>query len=99
MAATDGNHGRAIAYMGAIFGIPTDIFVPRGLDSATVEFIKGEGAKVIEVDGSYDLAVQAATEVAERSSECILVQDTAFQGYEDIPKVSVTDLVPYESLY
>jgi threonine dehydratase len=89
VAATDGNHGRAIAYMGSVLGIEVEIFVPRALDSATVKFITGEGAQVTEVDGSYDLAVRTAAEVAGKSTDCILVQDTAFPGYGGIPKVSI----------
>jgi diaminopropionate ammonia-lyase family len=101
IAATDGNHGRAVAHMAAIFGLPSLILVPVGLDDATVAFIKGEGAAVRVIDGSYDLAVVEAAETAERSPDYILVQDTAFLGYEDIPDVrlspraDLTLLIPF----
>lgn len=86
-AATDGNHGRAVAYMGRILDMQVEIFVPRGMHFATVQLIKDEGAKVTEVSGSYDLAVQVAFDMAEKS-DGVLVQDTAFSGYEEIPSVS-----------
>jgi diaminopropionate ammonia-lyase family len=88
LAATDGNHGRAVARMGAILGLAVQVFVPRGMHPVTVQIIKNEGALVIHVDGPYDLAVQTAFEAAGKWPGGILIQDTAFAGYEEIPRVS-----------
>lgn len=86
-AATEGNHGRAVARMGAILGVQVHIYVPAGAYAATLELIKAEGAIVTQFDKSYDLTVCAASEEAKKSGG-ILVQDTASPGYEDIPSVS-----------
>lgn len=85
-AATDGNHGRAVARMGRILGISgTKIFVPGSLDESTQDLISQEGAQVIVVDGDYDFAVKEADAQA-RNSGGILIQDTAFEGYTEIPQ-------------
>ena len=86
-AATDGNHGRAIARMGATLGIRVEIYVPRGMHPQTIEYITSEGARVTQTNGSYDDAVDAAHKAAE-SENGMLVQDTAFPRYEQIPAVS-----------
>ncbi|KAF9641269.1 hypothetical protein BFW01_g629 [Lasiodiplodia theobromae] len=83
-AATAGNHGRAVARVGSILGLPVEIFVPAGTHPDTVRFIADEGARVTAISGSYDEAVRTASDEAERQSG-ILIQDTAWPGYEDIP--------------
>jgi diaminopropionate ammonia-lyase family len=90
LAATDGNHGRAVAHMGAILGMEVQIFVPSVMSPSTLQAIKDEGALVIQIDGSYDEAVRIAFETAEKSPGAILVQDTAFPGYEETASVSLT---------
>ena len=92
LAATDGNHGRAVARMGKILRCNVEIFVPNSMDASTAQKIKDEGAIVRHVNGSYDMAVQVAFDTASISSEGILVQDTAFAGYEEIPRVSWSSL-------
>lgn len=87
-AATDGNHGRAVARLGAMLGLSVWIYVPRGLSQTTIQLIRGEGATVDEIDGSYDFAVQMAFTDAEKAPGGILIGDTAFDGYEEIPKVN-----------
>jgi diaminopropionate ammonia-lyase len=85
-AATEGNHGRAVARMAAVIGVQAFIFVPKHLDHSTMSFIAGEGATVEIIDGGYDQAVRAA---ASRSTveNGLLIQDTAWDGYEQIPQV------------
>lgn len=90
-AATDGNHGRAVARMGAILGIPAEIHIPKHLHQATVEFIVSEGADIVRSTGIYDDAIASATEAARIEPNGILVQDFAFDEYLDIPKVSLND--------
>lgn len=92
LAATDGNHGRAVARMGSILGMKVQIYVPKRMDVSTAQKIQGEGASVIRVDGSYDQAVELASGTAGKSGrKGILVQDNAFPGYEKIPQVSRCD--------
>ncbi|MQA17526.1 MAG: pyridoxal-phosphate dependent enzyme, partial [Pseudonocardiaceae bacterium] len=84
VAATDGNHGRAVARMAALLGLSADIFVPSGLSSQAVSAITGEGATVTTVDGSYDDAVRQAAD-ATRATGAVLVQDSGWPGYEEVP--------------
>ncbi|KAI0460166.1 tryptophan synthase beta subunit-like PLP-dependent enzyme [Xylaria acuta] len=84
-AATDGNHGRAVARMGAILSIPTEIWVPAGMHPSTIELIRSEGAEVVVSNGDYDTTVLKAQKSAEMR-EGILIQDFAFKTYKDIPK-------------
>ncbi|HEV2885366.1 MAG TPA: pyridoxal-phosphate dependent enzyme [Jatrophihabitans sp.] len=84
VAATDGNHGRAVARLAAQRGLAARIFVPAGVHPAAVAAIEGEGATVTMVKASYDTAVAAAIADAERTG-ALLVQDTAWPGYEQIP--------------
>ncbi|PSN68578.1 acetylornithine deacetylase [Corynespora cassiicola Philippines] len=84
-AATDGNHGRAVAWIGSLLGAKVQIFVPKGLDEVTQQHIRNEGAEVTQLKASYDEAVCFAYEKAKEAGG-ILVQDTAFPGYEEIPK-------------
>lgn len=86
LAATDGNHGRAVARMAKLLGIKADIFVPTDLDQITRDLIASEGARVIVYQGDYDSTVRHAKVQAETAGG-ILIQDTAFKGYEEIPQV------------
>ena len=84
VAATDGNHGRAVARVAAQRGLAARIFVPAAVHPAAVQAIAGEGATVIRVENSYDEAVTAAIADAEQAG-ALLLQDTAWPGYEQIP--------------
>ncbi|KAE8367121.1 hypothetical protein BDV27DRAFT_143009 [Aspergillus caelatus] len=85
VAATEGNHGRAVAFIARLLDSKADIFVPRSMDDSTQQLIGSEGARVIVVQGDYDQAVREAADAAQALDGGILVQDTAFDGYEDIP--------------
>lgn len=85
IAATEGNHGRAVAFMARLLGVESQIFVPRFTDQATRGFIAAEGARVSIVQGSYDTAVREAFDQSRRLEGALLIQDTAFDGYEDVP--------------
>ncbi|WAP59973.1 diaminopropionate ammonia-lyase [Streptomyces sp. S465] len=84
VTATDGNHGRAVARMARLFGQRAHVFVPRGVHRRAVAAIAAEGARVTEVPGPYDEAVRLAAEAA-AGPAAVLVQDTAWPGYERIP--------------
>lgn len=85
VTATDGNHGRAVARMAAHFGVKATVFVPDVMLPSTAARIADEGANVVRVDGDYDAAVRQAAEFADAQSGRALVQDTAWEGYEQVP--------------
>jgi diaminopropionate ammonia-lyase len=83
VAATDGNHGRSVARVAAWLGFESKIFVPKGTVAHRIEAIESEGAVLTVVDGSYDDAVMEAAKLQDERN--ILVQDSAWPGYETIP--------------
>ena len=85
-AATDGNHGRAVARIASLLRLQAKIFVPKFMNAATRKLIASEGAEVISVDGDYDDAVGEASRHADATPAGLLVQDTSFEGYEVTPK-------------
>ena len=83
VAATDGNHGRAVARMAGWLGWAAHILVPAGTAQARIDGIAGENATVEVVDGSYDEAVRAAARLADGQS--LVISDTSWPGYVDVP--------------
>ncbi|HKH09718.1 MAG TPA: diaminopropionate ammonia-lyase [Rubrobacter sp.] len=83
-AATDGNHGRAVARMAKLLGLGARIFVPAAMAPARIEAIESEGAEVVVVRGTYDEAVARSAE--EASERCLVISDTSWQGYEEVPR-------------
>jgi diaminopropionate ammonia-lyase len=83
VAATDGNHGRSVARVASWLEFDAAIFVPQGTAAARIAAIESEGAEVTVVEGSYDLAVERAAD--QQNDRSILVQDSAWPGYELIP--------------
>ncbi len=81
--ATDGNHGRAVAHVAALFGLSARIFVPAGTAQARIDGIASEGAEVEVVDGTYEDAVERAA--GEAGDRCLVISDTSWPGYERIP--------------
>jgi diaminopropionate ammonia-lyase len=84
VTATDGNHGRAVARFSRLRGHPVRIFVPDGVHPAAVQAIRDEGADVTAVPADYDEAVRTAARYAGDTGG-ILLQDTAWDGYEEVP--------------
>ncbi|MEU9793147.1 diaminopropionate ammonia-lyase [Streptomyces sparsogenes] len=84
VTATDGNHGRAVARTARLLGQRAHVFVPRGVHPGAVAAIAAERAEVTEAAGVYDEAVRLAAEAA-ATPDAVLVQDTAWPGYERIP--------------
>lgn len=84
VAATDGNHGRAIARVAKMFGLSAHILVPAGMAPARIAAIEEEDATVDVVDGDYDATVAAAAALA--SDRHVVVADTAWDGYEQVPE-------------
>jgi diaminopropionate ammonia-lyase len=84
VAATDGNHGRAVARVARMEGLGATILVPAGTARARIEAIEGEGATVEVIDGSYDDAVRRSAAMAGRRR--LVLSDTSWPGYEDVPR-------------
>lgn len=83
-AATDGNHGRAVARMARLLGVPCRIFVPAGLAEDRIASIASERAEVVRGTHTYDPTVMEAADWA-ASAGALLIQDTSWPGYEEIP--------------
>ncbi|HSW89017.1 MAG TPA: diaminopropionate ammonia-lyase [Candidatus Saccharimonadales bacterium] len=84
LAATDGNHGRAVARMAKLLGFDAHIFVPQNMVRARIDDIRDEGAKVTIIDGSYDNTVAKAAQ--EASEKNLVISDTAWEGYTEVPR-------------
>lgn len=84
VAATDGNHGRAVAHIARLLGLDATIMVPAGTAAARIDAIAGEGAEVVVVDGTYDDAVAASAALA--SDTNVVVSDTSWPGYDRPPR-------------
>jgi diaminopropionate ammonia-lyase len=83
-AATDGNHGRAVARMARWLGWDAAIFVPEGTVAARIAAIESEGATVTVVNGTYDDAVRRSAE--EAGPGCLVISDTSWPGYTEPPR-------------
>ena len=82
--ATDGNHGRGIAWMARIIGFPSVVYMPKGSVQTRVEAIAKEGAAVKITEFNYDDTVRMLVADAADNGWTV-VQDTAWPGYEEIP--------------
>jgi diaminopropionate ammonia-lyase len=83
VAATDGNHGRAVAHMARVLGLEARILMPGHTANARIDAIAGEGAAVDVIRGSYDDAIAASAELAD--AEHLVISDTSWPGYEEVP--------------
>ena len=84
-AATDGNHGRGVAWSAAQMGFQSVIYVHKLTSQGRIRAIESSGARVVVVDGNYDDAVREVYQDAQRNGWEV-VSDTSWEGYEDIPK-------------
>ena len=83
--ATDGNHGRSVAWGARRFGARCVIFVHPGVTAERREAIAAFGAEIREVPGNYDDSVRAS-EAAAREGGWHLVSDTSWPGYTEVPR-------------
>ena len=89
VTATDGNHGRAVAWMARLLGLKARVFVPHVVAERARAAIAAEGATVIVSGDAYDEAVEQAAAYAGpqgTGAGRLLVQDTAWAGYENVPR-------------
>ncbi len=83
-SATDGNHGRGIAWAAKKLGFKCVIYVHAETTARRIDAIKSNGAKVIVVDGNYDDAVRQVAIDAEKHN-WIIISDTSWDNYTEIP--------------
>lgn len=83
--ATDGNHGRGVAWAAARLGQKAVVLMPKGTTRTRLENILAEGAKASIEECNYDECVRMANEMAMKTENGVMVQDTAWEGYEEIP--------------
>lgn len=84
-AATDGNHGRGVAWAARALGFKSVIYVHKFTSQARIDAIARNGARVVVIDGTYDDAVRQIDEDARRYGWQV-ISDTSWEGYEDIPR-------------
>ena len=83
--ATDGNHGRGIAWAANRLGQKCVVRMPKGTTQTRLENIAKENATVTIEELNYDECVRMAAREADATENGIIVQDTAWEGYEEIP--------------
>ena len=84
-SATDGNHGRGVAWSANKLGQKSVIFMPKGSTLTRLNNIKAEGATATIETVNYDECVRMAAAAAAKTKHGVVVQDTAWEGYEKIP--------------
>lgn len=84
VTATDGNHGRGVAWTAKQLKQHSVVYMPKGSAKERLDNIIAEGAEASITDLNYDEAVRLANGMAEKKG-WVMVQDTAWEGYEDIP--------------
>lgn len=83
--ATDGNHGRGVAWAARRLGQKCVVRMPKGSTQTRLGHIANEGATVTIEDMNYDDCVRLAAKEAADTPRGVIIQDTAWDGYEEIP--------------
>lgn len=83
--ATDGNHGRSVAWGAQVFGCDCVVYIPASCSKGRQDAIEAFGARVVRVAGLYDDAVRQAAADA-RDYGWHVVSDTSYTGYMDVPR-------------
>ena len=83
--ATDGNHGRGVAWAANRLCQKSVVLMPKGSAKARFDNIAREGAQVSIEPVNYDECVRRANALAQQTEHGVMVQDTAWEGYEEIP--------------
>jgi diaminopropionate ammonia-lyase len=84
VTATDGNHGRGVAWTANQLQQKSVVYMPKGSSQERLQNIRNEGAEASITEFNYDEAVRLAYKNSEEKG-WVMVQDTAWEGYEDIP--------------
>lgn len=83
--ATDGNHGRSVAWGARMFGARAVIFIHATVSEGRADAIRRYGAEVVRTPGNYDDSVREADRTAAANS-WFVVSDTSYPGYTDVPR-------------
>ena len=83
--ATDGNHGRSVAWGAQLFGCPCVIYIHATVSEGRKAAITHYGAEVVRTQGNYDDAVRQADADAKRHGRFV-ISDTSYPGYMDVPR-------------
>jgi len=83
--ATDGNHGRSVAWGAQMFGCGCVIYIHRDVSEGRKKAMEAFGAEVIRITGNYDESVRQADSDAKANGR-IIVSDTSYEGYMEVPK-------------
>ncbi len=83
--ATDGNHGRGVAWAANRLKQKAVVYMPKGSTQTRLDNIKAEGATATIEEVNYDECVRMAAAAAAKTPNGVVVQDTAWEGYEEIP--------------
>lgn len=84
VTATDGNHGRGVAWTANKLGQKSVVYMPRGSAPERLQNIRALGSDASITDLVYDDTVRLARKRAEEPN-CVLVQDTSWDGYTEVP--------------
>ncbi|MBH0330869.1 diaminopropionate ammonia-lyase [Brevibacillus brevis] len=84
VTATDGNHGRAVAWAAKALGQHAVVYLPKGSAQQRVDAIREAGAQAHVINGNYDEAVRLSEQMAKEHGWQV-IQDTAWEGYTTIP--------------
>ncbi len=82
--ATDGNHGRSVAWAAQMFGCRAIIYLHAGVSAGRENEIAAYGAEIERVTGGYDDSVRRVADDA-AAKDWFVVSDTSWQGYEEVP--------------
>ncbi len=85
VSATDGNHGRSLAWGCQKFGAACRIYIHAEVSEGRAEVMRGFGAEVIRIEGDYDASVRLAKDEAEAHGWYV-VSDTSWPGYSEPPR-------------
>lgn len=85
VTATDGNHGRSVAWGAQLFGCNCVIYLHAKVSEWRKSSIEEFDARVVQIDGNYDASVRQAAEAA-AANGWFIVSDTSYQGYTDLPR-------------
>lgn len=86
VTATDGNHGRGVAWVANQLGCKSFVFMPNTSSKPRINNIKEFATEVFVIDGNYDFASSEAEKFA-KTENAALIQDSSWKDYEDIPLV------------
>lgn len=85
VCASDGNHGRALAWSASRLGCRARIYLPASVSGGRADAIGDWGATVVRVDDNYDAAVRLAASDAAANGWHV-ISDTAYPGYHEVPR-------------